>query len=141
MSWSKSRAQYTDIITHLTALTQTNARQFVFKTPAEAQRWRARVYMYRTILREEGGGTSPYDRWILRITKDDPCVVQILEEYTSNIEYRTAEGGPVSRVEAKPDYDDPAAIEKAKAVFKGLAPSGMDTANPFGWNKKPVNHD
>ena len=69
MSWSTSLAQYTDITSHLSILRTTNARQAVFSTPAEAQRWRARVYMYRTLLRRSGDGMSQYDRWIFRIRR------------------------------------------------------------------------
>ena len=149
MSWSKSLAQYTDIISHLSILKTTNARQAAFATPAEAQRWRARVYMYRTLLREEGDGTSTYDRWIFRITKSDPCVVQILDEYPENITFRTANGEPISlgdtpailseqeiaALRRQLGFDEPATKQR-EAANDAPPDSGVDTTDPFGFGKK-----
>jgi hypothetical protein len=80
MSLPKSPIKYDDIASDLNTIMYSNGRRQVFSTPAKAQRWRMRAYMYRTLLEEQNNGSSLFSTWVFRITKAEPNVVTILTE-------------------------------------------------------------
>jgi hypothetical protein len=115
MSLPKSILKYGDIARDLHAMPDGGRR--VLSTPAKAQRWRMRAYMYRTLLEAQyEQGLSPFTRMIFRITKAEPSVVTILIEPESDGWIEDAAGNRIEPAAQQSPFDGPAESEIEQAV-------------------------
>jgi hypothetical protein len=98
MSLPKSIHKYEDIAKHLYTIIETDTRRREFPTPAEAQHWRMRAYMYRSLLEKEQNGSTLFTPLIFCITRAEPNVVTIRTEYEDNGWFVDAEGNRIESV-------------------------------------------
>lgn len=116
MSLSTALSNYADIDQHLHTILQFDVRQRVFTNPAAALRWRARVNMYRKLVRE-AEGSSLFDHYVFQISAADPCTVTILTQINDGGIFLDADGNHIEPTATPRDHQ---LLEEAREAARKL---------------------
>jgi len=77
MPSTKNLAAYTHIARVFEAALAQSGAMLRLETPKAAIRWRQEANYYRTLLRQQGDGTCPYDGLLVRIDRETPTTILI----------------------------------------------------------------
>lgn len=116
MPLAKNISAYTDVHAVLTAALERGGASYRLPSASKAKHWRARAYMYRTLLRQSAqertmlSPSTPFDTMVLTISPNDPSLVQIHVQREAEGELLDESGNPIDLdrdLAPPPAYDDP----------------------------------